>query len=804
MNKALFWVVAMVFCCTLVNAQNCNYTFKGTVKDFHDGTALANATVQVENSKQYTVTDEKGNFVLKNLCRQEYTLIVSHVSCDTREIKINIPKELFKEIRLEHHIEELNEVQVKSQVDKKTLTAQEAVIKTAKIEEFSSGSLADVTQTIAGVSSLNTGNNIVKPIIHGLHSSRVITMQNGVRMQDQEWGMEHAPTVDVNASQEITLVKGAAALAYSGDAIGGAIVLNPPKVYKTDSLFGKTISSYNSNNRGYSLSSSITKTSEKGWYFSGQGSYRRFGDSQAPDYVLSNTGLDFKAFSLQTGYKSFEESFQLYYSYVDNEIGILSAAHIGGIDQFILSIESQQPATIRDFTYDIIDPRQKIKHHLVKAEYERRFASLGKLSLQYDYQSNRRQEFDRRRGEFSGVPSIDLLLQTHGFQSKFLFDRNSDNEYNVGVQLQYQENFPDPATGVFRLIPDFQRFDLGAFITSEWKLNNDYVVEAAARYDFNHIDAKKIYRDFRWNERGYQQDFADIIVDENIAPGQLLTNPVYDFHNISVALGAKKQFDKHEIALNYSLSNRAPNPSELFSDGLHQSVARIEVGNLRLGKETANQISATYTYQDSKLNIQLEPYVNRISNYIFIAPTALGIRIIGQAGAFLEYEFLSTDALIYGVDLNVDYSLSKNISFQNSSAFIVGEDLDNNEALIDMPPFNSRSTLQYQNKNWKNLTLALTSDFFAMQNNFPNYNFLYTVPSTAAQVLVDVSTPPDAYHLLHFRSSIQTKFFEKSTIEIGFNVQNILNTNYRSYLNRLRFFADEIGRNFQVQLKINY
>lgn len=800
--KHYFQCVIILFT-TLSFSQNCDYTFLGEIKDFHDNTSIVGAVIYIKSLNKYVTSDANGKFKIEKLCKGELTIEVSHIACETKTETYTINGDVFKLIVLEHHIEELNKVNVNATVKRtETKTAQETVIKIAEIEDFSSRSLGDITQTIAGVSSINTGNNIVKPIIHGLHSSRVITIQNGVRMQDQEWGLEHAPTVDVNALQQITLVKGSSALAYSGDAIGGAIVLKPTKIYKKDSLFGKTIAVYDTNNRGYTLSSSLIKTSKDGWYIGGQGSYRRFGDAQAPDYILSNTGLDFKAFSVQTGYKTFEQSFNLYYSYVDNEIGILSSAHIGGIDQLINAINNNVPSTILDFTYSIEDPRQQIKHHLVKAEYERRFANLGKLTLQYDYQNNQRQEFDRRRGDFSGVPSIDLLLQTHGLQSKFLFDSNSDKKIQAGIQLQYLDNFADPATGVRRLIPDYERYDLCAFITSEWKLNNDYLLEAAMRYDYNRIDAQKFYRIIAWNERGYNQDFENIIVEQQ--GGQFLTNPVFDFHNISLAFGAKKRFGNHEVALNYSLSNRAPNASELFSDGLHQSVARVELGNLRLDKETANQLSATYTYQNSKWNILLEPYVNQIGNYIFIAPTEQGITVIGNAGAFLEYEFLSTDALIYGIDLNVDYSLTENISFKNSTSFIIGEDLDNNESLIDMPPFNTRNTIKYQNKKWNNFSLGLTSDLMLMQNNYPNYNFLYTIPSSSEEVLVDVSTPPAAYHLLHLNSSIQTNLFKKNTLEIGFSIQNIFNTNYKNYLNRLRYFANEAGRNFSIQLKFNY
>ena len=35
-------------------------------------------------------------------------------------------------------------------------------------------------------------------------------------------------------------------------------------------------------------------------------------------------------------------------------------------------------------------------------------------------------------------------------------------------------------------------------------------------------------------------------------------------------------------------------------------------------------------------------------------------------------------------------------------------------------------------------------------------------------------------------------------------IQNITNSDYRDYLNRMRFYASEIGRNFQIQLNLKY
>jgi iron complex outermembrane receptor protein len=118
---------------------------------------------------------------------------------------------------LEHHLEELNEVTLKGEaILNKTKTLNENKISEDELERFSSGSLGDALNSLSGVSSLNTGNTVVKPMINGLHSSRVVLINNGVRMEDQEWGAEHAPNVDVNSAGNLTLIKGAGPYSMAG------------------------------------------------------------------------------------------------------------------------------------------------------------------------------------------------------------------------------------------------------------------------------------------------------------------------------------------------------------------------------------------------------------------------------------------------------------------------------------------------------------------------------------------------------------------------------------------------------------
>lgn len=173
---------------------------------------------------------------------------------------------------------------------------------------------------------------------------------------------------------------------------------------------------------------------------------------------------------------------------------------------------------------------------------------------------------------------------------------------------RYQNNFANPETGVRRLIPDYDKYDFGAFLTTEWKLIQGLIIDAGIRYDFNRIDAQKFYRTSRWTERGYNVDFADIVVDD--LGTQLLTNPVFNYHNISASLGMSYDISTNqEWMANISMAKRAPNPSELFSDGLHHSAARIELGDLRIEQETSYRLSSTYIYSREKFKFMLELFL---------------------------------------------------------------------------------------------------------------------------------------------------------------------------------------------------
>lgn len=798
--KHYLLIVALCFF-SIAHTQNCTYTLLGEIKDFHDGTPMSGATIYNETSNTYTSADINGTFTIKDLCDGKLVLVISHVGCETKRLEVIINGDTYQEVNMEHHLEELNEITVTTDSKIEKTSIQQTVSK-RQIETFSDKSLGDALNTISGVSSLNTGNTIVKPMIHGLHSSRLLIINNNVRLFDQEWGDEHAPNIDINSSGRIDVIKGANSLMYGSDAIGGLILVRPENYAVKDTLFGNTSLSLNTNGLGGNINSEIVKTYKNGFYTKIQGSYKTFGDFKSPNYHLNNTGIRSFNTSVRIGYKSFEKGFDAYYSFVDNTLGILRASHIGNTNDLVRAINSGEPQYVVDFSHSIDNPKQSIFHHLGKIEAYKRFKEFGKLTLQYDFQINRRKEFDLRRGDRANVPVVDLRLFTTSLQPNLRIDAYENLKLNTGILLRYQQNDAISGTGTNPLIPDYDKYDLGIYAVGTYNLNLFSEMSAGFRYDFSRIEASKRYRVNDWDETyNYDKLFPEFN-SGIIESSRYLTNPEFSFHNISASLGYVRHMrNDFEFMFNYGLASRMPNPSELFSEGLHHSAARIEIGQLTMEKEIANKFMVSLERKHQDFSFTISPYYKYITNFIQLIPIGTTTTV---RGAFPVWEYNQTNAQIFGVDVDLNKTITNKFNYNGSLSLLRGDNLSDNIPLINMPATNFSNSLTYINEKLNQLSIGLTQKTVLQQNRFPDYNFFTFDATLQEDVYVDISSTPPTYTLFNFNSAARFKVFKTKILSVAFNIENLFNISYREHLNRLRYFADELGRNFNIKLKINY
>lgn len=743
----------------------CNLTVEGVVLDKLTKQALPVAAVWIVGAEKGTTTNERGQFVITGLCPGTYTADVHYLGYQEFHLSITLPLSKPLVALMEEEDLLIEGVTVQGDVVVQQNTQAEAVLNDIELARASGKSLGESLQDLPGVTSLKTGPTISKPIINGLHSNRILVLNNGLRQEGQQWGTEHAPEIDPMVAQQISVLKGASAVRYGPEAIGGIVVVEPPALpFEHEHVHGDIRLMGANNGRMGAASGSFEggfgKNDTFAWRL--QSTTRRAGDFSAPDYLLTNTGLKELSFSGAFGFRGNNWSADAYYSRFATELGILRSAHIGNLTDFQTAIESERPLYIEDFSFNIDNPRQDIIHDLVKLTALRK-TSIGEIKLIYGYQRNIRQEFDIRRGGRSDKPALHMDLLTQS--ADLLWKHRTWGRFRgeAGMSLIYQENRNVPGTGIEPLIPNYNSTTGGLFLIERY-MRDKWEVEAGIRLD------NRAFQVFTFND------------------DQEIIRPQYNFSNFSGSLGVVL-YPTQAISISANLGTawRPPNVSELYSQGLHHGAATIEEGNADLGVEQAFKWINQVQVGKKKWNADVTIYLQKIDNYIYLEPQAeprLTIR-----GAFPVFHYLQTDVLMAGTDAAFQVNLPENFIYGVKGSMIRATDLLKRRGLIFMPGDRIQHSINwnYPFQSRKKLFITLSHSLVRRQTRYPEG--------------IDLTDPPASYQLFGAEAGYGATVFEND-FEVTLEVTNLLNTPYREYLNRFRYFADELGRT--ISLRINY
>ena len=164
------------------------------------------AVIQVVGKKVNTISNDDGSFVLENLCLTDNKLKISHINCNQLIRKIDFFQSSNVIIIMDHKVEALDEVIIAERKIKSSSTAKIYSLSEIEKDRYSNSGLSGAISQISGVTTLSTGGNISQPVIHGMFGSRVGIIYDGILLENQQWGQDHAPNVDVNAFENIRLI----------------------------------------------------------------------------------------------------------------------------------------------------------------------------------------------------------------------------------------------------------------------------------------------------------------------------------------------------------------------------------------------------------------------------------------------------------------------------------------------------------------------------------------------------------------------------------------------------------------------
>lgn len=754
---------------TTIRAQDCTLMISGNVvdTDTHDG--LRDANIFLEGTQNGTISDDEGYFEIKNLCEGDYHLVISHVGCEPHYLFVELYQDTILHLHLDHAHHVLEGAVVSGQSSKST-TQTVQVLNEQKILDDINENLALQLEDITGVSILRSGSSIAKPIVHGLYGNRLTILNNGIAQSGQQWGNDHSPEIDPLVANKIKVIKGVSGLEYPGSNLGAVILVEPKRIGNEPHLHGRVSYFFETNGLGHGLNAQIQQQLPRfSWKLNG--TYKRSGDRSTPDYLLRNTGGQEANMALQLEKNwSDASSLNVYFSSFNTDLGVLRGSHIGNLTDLEAALQQEIPFFTSDtFTYRINPPKQKVGHQLAKLNLKHFLNDSQWLDFTAAAQFNNRKEFDVRRSGRSDIPALSIQQFTYFLEGKYQQEWDSGWSLKTGMQFNLIDNTNNPETGILPLIPDYYSYEVGTYAIARLKQRR-LTYEFGARYD-NIIQ----------NVATFTDDVPREVVQYNEV-----------YHNFGLSSGFNLKLNEH-LSLDYNLGYASRNPgiNELYSSGLHQGVSGIEEGDVNLVPEYAlkSTLSLAGNVRE-RFSFESLLYYQDIRDYIFLRPTG-DVRLTIR-GAFPVFRYEQSHARIWGWDAMMFYQLNEPLSIKATYSFIQGDDLTNNEALIYIPSNQLSGVLKYNISKWKgleNLAFEITNKYVFRQDRITDEQ--------------DFVAPPDGYYLLGLETSTDIQF-SKTRLRILFKVDNALNTRYRDYLNRQRYFADDWGVNATLGLTLRF
>jgi iron complex outermembrane receptor protein len=603
-------------------------------------------------------------------------------------------------------------------------------------------------------------------VLNGLYGSRLLLINNQVRHESQQWGTDHAVEIDPFAALDITVVKNADAVRYGPDALAGVILLQPAPIKSGEGIHGAVNTVAESNARSGALHAEFEGRAKDFAYRIGA-TAKRAGNIKSADYYVGNTGLEELNFNGLLRYKADKHTWELSYNHFGTIIGVFEGAHIGSKEDILARIAHGRPFEEYDFSYTIAAPKQDVQHDVAKMNWQYQWLPHFGVEATYSIQRNHRKEYDLRRVQSDLTPMADMVLTT---QSLELLAKSKGTTFGISGSLQVNNN--TPGTGTTPIIPNFDNHTVGIFASQRhyWGRN---VLELGLRYDYKYFDVA-----------GYRYDYKNPNVDGSV--NQYLLTDRRHFNNLSGVAGTsivlhKDLFWKSHIGLAW----RAPSANELYSDGIHHGTGTYEVGDPTLKSEKGIKWVNNLHFDNQWLIANLDVFVQSILDYSYAQPYPDSLRQTIR-GTFPLFQYKQTNALLYGSDLNITVIPHEKLEYAINMSTVVGRDRTQKTYLPYIPSDRLQQSLLYRLNKDTYLRLSL----------------LYVAEQKRYEEGSDYAAPPPSYHMFGLVGSHQISLERQQKLTFQLGVENILNTAYKDYMDRFRYYAHLQGRN--VTLKLNY
>ncbi len=779
----LFLLAIIISSADDIQAQ---FRLSGQVRDGQTHDPLIGATLFFPKLQKGTVTDTLGQFRLANLPGGTHLMEIRLVGFKTarRQITLTDSLALPLNLTLESDATRLQEVVVTGLTTGTTTKASPIPIMTyAKIQwlQTASTNLTDAVSKLPGMSQITTGVGLSKPVIRGLGFNRVITVHDGVRQEDNQWGEEHALQVDEYSIDRYEIIKGAGSLLYGSDGLGGVISLLSARPPEPGRWRGQLLSNYQSNNGLLGVSVMGEGMLSNGWFGrvrvsrKSAGNYQNRYDGLVYGSAFSELDLNGTiGLSRRWGYT------QLYASNFHNDINIVTGERdgLGRFQKLVqTSTTTEKLVTVSD---DELSSRrietsnyQNLNHLKISSNT---FAKLGggNLSAILSYSQNRRQEFGSTLT--GGQPDLYFYLQNVFYDVKYYLAPHGPWDVTIGGNGLYQLN---QNKGLAVLYPGYRSWDNGLFVFAQRKTDR-YTISGGIRGDVRQMHINRLYAN------------ADGAFTETPATGNQTRFAGLDktYANVTGSLGMSYNLSqKLTLKANMARGFRAPATAELSANGEHAGTFRYEIGNVNQQSEQSFQSDLGLQYETPDLLLTAALFQNSIQHYTYSEKVLNRLgqdSIVDPTRPVRTFRYAQGNALLYGAEaqLTLNPRAARWLHLIGSYSLVQSENrsatTDSARYLPFLPPPRWIGQVKLTKAAWgnqlRNLYVLVDVETNQRQNQ--------------ALLAYDTETPTPAYTLINLGGGADlTNAKGRAWLSVYVTVQNLMDVAYQSHQNRLKYFG---------------
>jgi iron complex outermembrane recepter protein len=515
--------------------------------------------------------------------------------------------------------------------------------------------LGDTLQGLPGVAATNFGPNASRPSIRGLDGDRVRILNNsGASVDASNLSFDHGVAIDPLVIDKVEVLRGAAALLYGGNAVGGVVNTldnRIPRVF-TSGLSGAAEVRLGGASRDKSGAVVLDGGAGQphagfGWHVDLAG--RGAGDQAAPRFDSPIDGGSESRSSVRNS---------------------AARSHGGAVGGSVFFQGGFAGVSVDDFHTDYgttaeedVTIRMQRQRLATAGEWATADGPIHRVSWQL---SRNRYEHVEMEGAEVGT-----TFKSRGSDGRLEVEHAAIGPLKGIVGLQ-TESLDFSALGEEAFVPSTRTRSTGVFLLEQAKLAG--------------IDWSAGARTERVTVESSGGDRFGAAQSRRFRPTSLAFSGVYPLS------------EAWSLSANLNRTERAPAYYELFANGLHVASAAFERGDASLGLERSKGVDVGLKWEAAQSHVHVNVYETRFANYIALQATGESVEDEGES--LPVYAFQAVPARLRGVELEGRWQVHPAVALLAQLDAVRGDNRATGEPLPRLSPLRAMLGLEAKHGDW--------------------------------------------------------------------------------------------------------